>query len=115
MSEVRRFYNQEPALLQGLAASSSLPVSLRDRAPIILLSGRGCPRGPIAAQLGYTPDTLRKWRSRFNQAGLLGLFDLARPVAPRHLSVEEALCVIEAAVTAPPTHGLPFGSWSLGK
>lgn len=115
MSEVRRFYHQELTLLQGLAASTSLPVSLRDRAQMILLSGQGGSRHQIAAHLGCSSDTVRKWGARFNEAGLLGLFDLARPGAPRRLSVEEALLVIEVAVTPPPTLGLPFGTWSLGK
>jgi transposase len=115
MSEVRPFYHQELALLQGLAASTSLPVSLRDRAQMILLAHQGLSRPQIARQLGYRNDTVRTWWGRFNEGGVLGLFDLARPGAPRRLSVAQALLVIELAVTPPATLGLPFASWSLGK
>jgi transposase len=115
MSEVRPFYHQEPALLQGLAASKTLPVCLRDRAQMILLGAQGLPRHQVARQLGYTSDTVKKWGDRFHAEGVLGLFDLARPGAPRRLSVEEALLVIETAVTSPPRLGLPFFTWSLSK
>jgi transposase len=115
MSEVRPFYHQELALLQGLAASPSLPVSLRDRAQMILFVRQGLPRHQIAGELGYTRDTIRKWCARFHADGVLGLFDLPRTGAPRCLSVEQALLVIETAVTAPERLGRPFATWSLGK
>jgi transposase len=115
MSEVRPFYHQELPLLQGLAGATSLPVSLRDRAQMILLAHRSTPRHQIGAQLGYTSDTVRTWCQRFNAGGVLGLFDRVRPGAPRRLSIEAALLVIETAVTMPKRLGLPFSTWSLGK
>ena len=115
MPEVRSFYHQEAALLQGLAAKTSLPGALRDRVQIILLAAAGVSRGEIARRLGYTRDTVKKWCDRFNEGGLLALFDLPRPGAPRRLTVAEALLVIETAVKNPRDLNLPFSTWSLRK
>jgi transposase len=115
LSEVRPFYHQEQTLLQGLVTATSLPASLRDRARLILLAAQGLPRWEIAARLGYTPDTVRKWADRFNAEGLLGLFDRPRSGAPRLLTVEAVLDVVQAATTCPADLGLPFASWTLTK
>ena len=64
MSEVRPFYHQEHALLQGLVTAKSLPASLRDRSRMILLSAHGVPRWEIAARLGYATDTVRTLTGR---------------------------------------------------
>lgn len=113
MSEVRPFYHQEQTLLQGLRAATSLPASLRDRAQIILLAAAGVPRWEIADQLGSTSDTVKKWCDRFNAEGVLGLFDRPRSGAPRLLSVQEVLQVVEAATSSPADLGLPFPTWTL--
>lgn len=115
MSEVRPFYHQEQSLLQGLVTATSLPASLRDRARMLLLAAEGLSRWEIAAQLGYTTDTVRKWTDRFSAEGLLGLFDRPRSGAPRLLTVEAVLEVVQAATTCPADLGLPFASWTLSK
>jgi DeoR/GlpR family transcriptional regulator of sugar metabolism/transposase len=56
---------------------------LAGRARIVLAcadSAAGSSR--VAAELGVTVDTVRKWRTRFAQAGLAGLADRARPGRP---------------------------------
>jgi transposase len=115
LSEVRPFYHQEQSLLQGLVTATSLPASLRDRVRMILLAAQGRSRGEIAAQLGYATDTVRQWTDRFNAEGLLGLFDRPRRGAPRLLTVEAVLEVVQAATTCPAGLGLPFASWTLSK
>ena len=48
----------------------------RLRAQIVLAAARGHPNARIAAGLGITVDTVRKWRRRFAVRGLDGLADL---------------------------------------
>ncbi len=115
MSELRSLYHSELTLLQGLAASTSLPAALRERARLILLGVQGRLRGEIAQRLGCTSDTVRKWTARFNAEGALGLFDRPRSGAPYRHTGEAAWQVVEAATTRPDTLGLPFSSWTLAK
>jgi transposase len=115
MSELRPFYHDEEALLQGLAAATSLPASLRERVHIVRLAADKVPRWEIAARLGCSTDTVKKWCDRFNAEGVLGLFDRARSGAPRRYTLEEVLKVIEVATSRPEALGLPFPTWSLGK
>ena len=51
----------------------------RLRAQIVLAAARGHPNARIAAGLGISADTVRKWRGRFAARGLDGLTDRPRP------------------------------------
>src|SRR6266513_1474447 len=51
----------------------------RLRAQIVLAAARGHPNARIAAGLGISVDTVRKWRGRFAGRGLGGLTDRPRP------------------------------------
>ena len=50
----------------------------RLRAQIVLAAARGHPNARIAAGLGISVDTVRKWRGRFAARGLDGLADRPR-------------------------------------
>lgn len=115
MSEVRPFYHQEALLLQGLVQATSLPAVLQDRVQMIVLAQQGVPRPQIALQVGYTPDTVAKWCARFNETGVLGLFDAPRCGAPRKVPLDAVLCVLSCATTPPGKLGLPFSTWTLSK
>jgi transposase len=115
MPELRPFYHDEETLLRGLAAATSLPASLRERVRMILLAAGGLPRWEIAAQVGCSTDTVKKWCDRFNAEGVLGLFDRARSGAPRLFTLEEVLTVLEVATSRPEDLGLPFSTWTLSK
>jgi FixJ family two-component response regulator len=51
----------------------------RLRAQIVLAAACGRDNARIAADLGISQDTVRKWRGRFAGRGLDGLADLPRP------------------------------------
>jgi transposase-like protein len=51
----------------------------RLRAQIVLAAARGYPDAGIAAGLGISAGTVRKWRGRFAARGLDGLADRPRP------------------------------------
>lgn len=115
MSDARSLYHSERQLLQGLAAATSLPASLRERARMILLAVDGVPPWEVAERFGCTTATVKKWIARFNAEGALGLFDRPRSGCPRRHTGETAWKVVEAATTRPDALGLPFSSWTLAK
>src|SRR4051812_30140962 len=57
---------------------------------------RGCLAGKSRPGFSYTTDTVRTWTDRFNAEGLRGLFDRPRSGAPRRLTVEAVLEVVQA-------------------
>jgi transposase len=65
------------------------------RANIVLAAAAGRPNAAIAADLRITLPTVRKWRTRFADAGLDGLADEPRPGAPRSITDAQ----VEAAIT----------------
>src|SRR5215510_14129515 len=84
--------------------------SLALRARIVLACAAGPPGLPaarplsrVAAELGLSRDTVRKWRSRFLAMRLAGLRDAPRPGAPRTITDEQVAGVIaRLLLEAPP-------------
>ncbi len=74
--------------LQGFARSRSLAHSLVMRSRIVLLAGEGQTNKAIAAACGLTRETVGKWRGRYLERGIEGLYDELRPGAPRSIEDE---------------------------
>src|SRR6266498_4806517 len=68
--------------LKRLERSQTAPYRQVLRAKIVLLAARPLPNAQIAARLGITADTARKWRGRFAAQGMAGLADRKRPGRP---------------------------------
>jgi hypothetical protein len=85
-------FPDEQQQLTKLAHAPSTPQGLALRARIILHCAsdpqrRGVPRNDhVAEQLGCDPDTVSKWRGRFQRLRLDGLADLPRSGRPRAFS-----------------------------
>ena len=71
---------------------------------------RARPVARVAAELGLSRDTVRKWRSRFLAMRLAGLRDAPRPGAPRTITDEQVAGVIARLLLEAPPAGL--GRWS---
>ena len=82
------------------------------RAQIVLAAARGRASARIAAGLGISVDTVRKWRGRFAARGLDGLKDLPRPGRPRRISAPERAAVAALACQLPATTGVPLSRWT---
>jgi polyphosphate kinase len=96
------------AALAGDPAAGSLAMRARivlacAAAPPHLPAGR--PVSRVAAELGLSPDTVRKWRSRFLAARLAGLHDAPRPGAPRAITDEQVARVIAGVLLEAPPPG----------
>jgi transposase len=82
------------------------------RAQIVLAAARGRASARIAAGLGISVDTVRKWRGRFAARGLDGLKDLPRSGRPRQISALERAAVVALACQLPAATGVPLARWS---
>src|SRR5215472_10192729 len=86
--------------------------SLALRARIVLACAAGPPGlaagrpvARVAAELGLSRDTVRKWRSRFLAMRLAGLRDAPRPGAPRTITDDQVAGVIARLLLEPPPGG----------
>jgi putative transposase len=70
-----------------------LPHALVARARLVLWSAEGKSNSEIAAQLNWTKATVGKWRQRFVERRLSGLYDELRPGRPRSIS-DEAVALL---------------------
>lgn len=69
------------------------------RARIVLLASEGVANVRIAAEVGTTPTSVWKWRSRYQEAGLAGLADAPRAGRPKRVDDER---IITATLQTPP-------------
>ena len=101
----------ERAQLQSMVRSRSIPAALQARAQIVLASAGGEPNSRIAARLGYTNATVGKWRRRFIERRISGLYDELRPGKPRSINDERVAELIQTTLHSKPTDGATH--WSI--
>lgn len=77
-------------------------------AAVVLLAAAGTPRAEIARRLVTTRPTVSTWIRRYEQEGLAGLHDRARPGRRRNL--EDTEIILRTLATRP--SDLPYRSWS---
>ncbi|MDF1569669.1 MAG: helix-turn-helix domain-containing protein, partial [Spirochaetaceae bacterium] len=80
---------EEKDQLSSFANSRSLPHGQVYRAKIVLLAAEGMTNIEIADALNTTRETVGKWRKRYLEKGIEGLYDELRPGKPRSISDEE--------------------------
>lgn len=96
--------------LEGLSRRRKTAQGLARRAQIVLAAAEGLENKSIAARLSADVNTVGKWRRRFAERGLDGLYDEPRPGAPRQIGDDAIAETIRLTLeTTPPdaTH------WSL--
>jgi putative transposase len=97
--------NDERAQLVSFARSRSLPTSLSMRARIILSSAEGEANSSIALRLKLTNATVGKWRTRFIERRIAGLYDDVRPGPPRRIDDERVANLIKTTLHTKPGNG----------
>ena len=96
--------------LEGLARRRKTAQGLARRARIVLLAADGLENKTIVEIVGTDPTTVGKWRRRFAERRLEGLYDEPRSGAPRKIGDEQVAAVIARTLEETPpgaTH------WSL--
>lgn len=101
----------EHAQLQSMARSRSIPAALVARARIVLGSAAGEPNSALAERFGVTNATVGKWRRRFIERRLNGLYDELRPGKPRTINDERVAELIRKTLHTKPANGATH--WSV--
>lgn len=91
--------------LRSFADSRSLPHAQVERAKIILKAAEGIQNIHIAEQLSTTRETVGKWRKRFVEQGIEGLYDEVRPGRPRSVEDERLAALIRRTLNTKPKDG----------
>ena len=97
--------------LEATARAATSPQRDVQRARIILLCAEGHPNRTVAQQLGCDEDTVGKWRRRFHEQHLKGLWDSPRSGRPSKFSAEQKVRVLQKATESPAQNGVPFSHW----
>jgi putative transposase len=88
--------------LESFASSRSLPHGLVVRARVVLLAAEGQTNRAIAATVGLSKQSVGKWRRRFLEYRLPGLYDELRPGRPRSISEDEVAAVLSKTLRERP-------------
>lgn len=87
---------------------------LASRASAILAAADGVSNKDVAARCGMTKQTVGKWRARFRDSRLQGLYDEPRPGAPRRIRDEQVARVIRLT-SEPAPNGSPWTTRSMAQ
>jgi putative transposase len=95
----------EQQQLQALARARSLPAALSLRAKLILACAEGSPNSAIAARFEVGAHTVGKWRQRFLERRMNGLYDELRPGQPRTVDDERVAEMLNTTLHQAPRDG----------
>ena len=96
---------QERVQLSSLARSRALPHAIVSRAKVVLWSAEGASNTEIAERLQWTNGTVGKWRRRFLQRRVPGLYDELRSGRPRSIEDEQVAALLKRTLTRKPKAG----------
>ena len=100
----------EQQALMVLTRKHGAPQAIAERARIVLAAASGLMNKEIAEKLGHCTHTVGRWRNRFAEQRMDGLYDEPRPGAPRQIGDDEIAATIRKTLETRPkgaTH------WSL--
>jgi putative transposase len=100
----------ERSQLTSIARSRSISAALVTRARIVLAAAAGEPNNAIAQRLQLTRATVGKWRIRFMEHRINGLYDEVRPGKPRTIDDERLAQLIHKTLHTKPADGSTHGS-----
>jgi len=101
----------EQGELSAIARSRSMPAALTQRARIVLGCAAGEPNSSVAQRLRMKQSTVGRWRRRYVQYRLQGLYDEARPGRPRTIDDEQVAQLIHKTLQKKPNSGATH--WSV--
>jgi putative transposase len=95
----------EQAQLTAIARSRSMPPALTERAQIVLACADGEPNSVVARRFRVTQATVGRWRRRYVEHRLQGLYDEVRPGRPRTIEDERIASLIQRTLQKRPKSG----------
>ena len=105
----------ERSALLELTRSRTAPHGLVTRSQIVLASASGETNTSIAKRVNVSMPTVNKWRTRFLESGLVGLYDEHRPGRPRTHDEEKVANLLRTVLESAPTQGTHWSVRSAGK
>ena len=96
--------------MTALSESTSMPYGLVQRARIVLACTQGLTKSAVAKRLAVSPSAVGKWRRRFIERGVQGLYDELRLKRPRAYDDEKVAVLINRAPQDTPGHA---SAWSV--
>lgn len=106
---------QERTSLEALTRRRKTAQSHALRARIVLRCAEGAHNKDVAAELGVSQAMVGKWRRRFAEARLDGLYDEPRPGGPRRISDDEVEAVIVRTLESAPANATHWSSREMAK
>jgi putative transposase len=97
--------DEERSQLTSISRSRSISAALVARARIVLAAAAGEPNSAIAQHLHLTRGTVGKWRIRFLEQRINGLYDEVRPGKPRTIDDERLAQLIHKTLHTQPADG----------
>jgi transposase len=104
-----RLQSQEREALQAVIRSTRSPAGWVRRAQVLLLLAEGHSVRRVEAQTGMSLRRVVYWKQRWQQEGLDGLLDAARPGRPKKLTAEKEAMILAATQSSPVK---PITHWS---
>ena len=106
---------EQRAAVEAALRRRDLAPRLRERLELVKGAALGHDEAAIAAWVGRTPRTVRRWLGRFAVGGIGALADAPRSGRPPEADATY-LAALEATVDSPPPAlGLPFDVWTWGR
>lgn len=94
--------DDERAQLSSLARSRALPHAIVARAKVVLWSSDEESNSEIANRLQWTKATVGKWRRRFIEHRVAGLYDELRSGRPRSIEDEQIAVLLKRTLSRKP-------------
>ena len=105
----------ERSELKGLAGRRKTAQAMAMRARIVLMCAEGLQSKQVAARLGVDPATVGKWRKRFAEKRLDGLYDEPRSGTPRTVDDARVEAVIVRTLESVPANATHWSSRGMAK
>lgn len=102
-------------VLERWAKRPKTPMSVAQRARIVLLAADGFANNVVAAKLDVNQATVVKWRKRYVERGVDGLIDEPRPGAPRSITDEAVEEVVVRTLEDTPVDATHWSSRDLAR
>ena len=106
---------EEREQLQTIASSRTYPHALVLRAQVILYADQGMGNPDISEKVGYSINTVCKWRKRFREQGFQGLHDELRPGKPRTIEDDKIADLIQKTLNTKPDNSTHWSCRSLSE
>lgn len=107
--------DEDRVVLERWSKRPKTPMSIAQRARIVLLAADGLNNNVVADKVGCNQATVVKWRKRYVERGVDGLIDEPRPGAPRTISDEAVEAVVVRTLEETPTDATHWSTRDLAK